>query len=184
MGFAHGLLLRVAVILCGPAGAALAQEKLEGYCRTGLDPVDENVQSGVMFPGSICQHMPAGELVNCGTSSGGLSEGSLLARNSCADNSAVCAHSWVASSPSLDSAETVDWWMLRRDAHTLDGYGCTCRGHEYDPETQAYATVASACRRSARAATPTSPACGSSGASATSTGSSEVQTPSRNIEDY
>ena len=145
MGFAHGLLLRVAVILCGPAGAALAQEKLEGYCRTGLDPVDENVQSGVMFPGSICQHMPAGELVNCGTSSGGLSEGSLLARNSCADNSAVCAHSWVASSPSLDSAETVDWWMLRRDAHTLDGYGCTCRGHEYDPETQAYATVASAC---------------------------------------
>ena len=153
MGFSDGLLLRVAVILSGPARAALAQEKLEGYCRTGLDPADENTQntaSRIMHTGAICQHMPAGELVNCGTSTGGLSEGSELPRtrdgqNSCPDNSAVCAHSWVASSHGLDSPDPIDWWQFRAEYSSLGGYGCTCQRHEYDPETEGYADTPSAC---------------------------------------
>ena len=133
MGFAERLLLRVAVVLVCAADTLAQQEKLEGYCSTGLDPVDENAPT--LGTGAICQHMPAGELVNCDTSSGGLSEGSPLGAR-------AEPNRWVASSASIDSAQTEFWYLQRTSP---GAYGCTCTGHEYDPETQGYAADLTEC---------------------------------------
>ena len=132
MGFAERLLLRVGVILAGPTGATLAQQdKLEGWCSTGLDPIDEN--SEILGAGAICQHMPAGELVNCDT--GGASEGSPLGAR-------AEANEWEASSAGIVDPEVN--WVNARTMFTL--YGCSCYSHEHDPDSSTgYAESRTSC---------------------------------------
>ena len=107
--------LRVLALVACSAAVARAQ-LLEGSCANGLDVWDAT--AGTYGVNSICQHMPADELVNCDTVGGGQSQGSPLGARTEANN-------WTAA-------------VAASSTNYAASYSCACRraaaGNADNPE--------------------------------------------------